>query len=82
MQLPIFRSIGKFVVDWLAVGSNILKSLQVSGVECCKGETLHCHRITESLLCTSSTIHSSPRSTAPVCGQWSLVCQVPSVSGA
>ena len=79
MQLPIFRSIGKFVVDWLAVGSNILKSLQVSGVGCCKGETLHCHRITESLPCTSSTSgHSSPRSTARCAarGHWCVKCPV------
>ena len=75
MQLLIFRSIGKFVVDWLAVGSNILKSLQVSGVGCCKGETLHCHRITESIHCTSSTSgHSSPRSTARC--HWCVKCPV------
>ena len=85
MQLLIFRSIGKFVVDWLLVVVktflNLYKYLVLSAVK-----EKH-FTVTASLRASPALhlLHQRPQLATvhgPVCGQWSLVCQVPSVSGA
>ena len=76
MQLPIFRSIGKFVVDWLLVVVktflNIYKYLVLGAVK-----EKH-FTVTASLRASSTSGHSSPRSTArcAASGHWCVKCPV------